>query len=331
MILRGSEWPTVYNSSGARGFYGEGYWFHDLWNRFGLDYSGAGFVSKTTTIDPRPGNMPIESRTWRPMERVPRCIVVKPYEGVVLNSVGLSGPGAQKVLAMLRHVHNVFTAPKIMVSFMAIEEKLAGRMKELQRFVDLFGELLENRPIGSIALQINVSCPNVEHGGQDAVKSSRVLLQSLENQGRGRLPNVPALVKLNALVDPFLAADISRHDRCDGIIASNTIPWGQLPDEIPWKKLFGSDTSPLAHLGGGGLSGKPLLPIVGRWIREARLAGLKKPIIAGGGILSQKDAQFLLECGADAIELGSVAILRPWRVQGIIKFVNEYTQSRHQT
>ncbi|MEK7078406.1 MAG: hypothetical protein AAB911_02450, partial [Patescibacteria group bacterium] len=112
--------------------------------------------------------------------------------------------------------------------------------------------------------------------------------------------------------------DIANHSACDAICISNTIPWGQLPDRIDWEGLFGSKISPLAHLGGGGLSGKPLLPLVIDWITKARRVGLRKHINAGGGILSIKDGMKVFMAGADSISLGSIAFLRPWRVEGII-------------
>ena len=49
---------------------------------------------------------------------------------------------------------------------------------------------------------------------------------------------------------------------------------------------------------------------------------MKTPIVGGGGILSVRDAFDMLDAGANAIELGSVSILRPWRVAGIIRAVN---------
>src|SRR5208282_391343 len=90
--LRGIDFGNVFNASGARGFHGEGYWFHRLWRPFGLDYAGSTFVAKTTTLMPRMGNMPIDE-SGKPVGMLPDCIVVKPAAGVVLNAVGLSGPG----------------------------------------------------------------------------------------------------------------------------------------------------------------------------------------------------------------------------------------------
>jgi dihydroorotate dehydrogenase len=105
-------------------------------------------------------------------------------------------------------------------------------------------------------------------------------------------------------------------------VVSNSIPWGKFRGRIDWKGLFGSEVSPLAGMGGGGLSGRPLLPIVMDWIRAARSSGLHKAIVGGGGILSSLDAAQMMSCGVDAIEIGSVSILRPWRVAGIIRHAN---------
>ena len=81
--------------------------------------------------------------------------------------------------------------------------------------------------------------------------------------------------------------------------------------------------SPLAHLGGGGLSGKPLLPIVAEWVLNARKLGIEKPINAGGGILSPDDVDVLKSAGASSVSVSSAAILRGWRVKKIIRRANE--------
>ena len=125
--------------------------------------------------------------------------------------------------------------------------------------------------------------------------------------------------KFNILAPVCAVREISRDPHCDAICVSNTIPWGKLPERINWKKLFGSEISPLAEFGGGGLSGKPLLPLVAEWVRKARLCDVKKPINAGGGILSPDDLVPLRLAGASSVFIGSVATLRPWRVKKIIK------------
>lgn len=327
MKLRGIEFGNVFNASGARGFYGEGYWFHRLWRPFGLDYTGSTFVAKTTTLLPRKGNMLLDPDN-RPLDLLPDCIVVKPWKGVVLNAVGLSGPGAlaltQKWGDTSEKISNGVLwrpPPKFMLSFMSVHPTLEERLREALAFAVMMAFVVSAHGKEKFALQMNFSCPNVGLGMDrysDLADEIRQVLDILEPLG------IPLLVKVNALFPPDVVRDVvERHAACDGLIVSNTIPWGQLRKRIDWKALFGSDTSPLAKYdGGGGLSGKPLLPIVKDWVARVRVAGVKKNIVAGGGILTASDAHQLLDVGADAIELGSVAILRPWRVGGIIRDVN---------
>ena len=323
MQMRGVEWGNVFNASGARGFQREGYWFHRLARFAGLRYDGATFVTKTTTLMPRRGNMDLDEQL-RPLHLVPDCIVVKPLRGVVLNAVGLSGPGARVLIDRWRHADLKEKKQKgqflgqMVVSFMAVERTMQDRITEAASFLTMFEPFVKDNGTSFTALQLNFSCPNtaIDHGAELATEVKAVLDKAA---GLG----VPIMLKLNALVAPEEACALASHEACDAVVCSNTIPWGKLPDRIDWHGLFGSVHSPLVKYGGGGLSGKPLLPIVEQWIRAAMKCGMRKPIVGGGGILSKRAAYRLIDAGASAVELGSVSILRPWRVAGIIAAVNE--------
>ena len=117
------------------------------------------------------------------------------------------------------------------------------------------------------------------------------------------------------------ARAIADHPACDALCVSNTIPWGEMADRIDWAGLFGS-RSPLDRVGGGGLSGAPLLPIVAGWIAEARREGITVPINAGGGILRPADAGVLREAGASSVFVGTIAMLRGWRLARTIRHAN---------
>jgi dihydroorotate dehydrogenase (NAD+) catalytic subunit len=199
---------------------------------------------------------------------------------------------------------------------MSVAATPAERAREARAFFAIFNPFVLNRGRMWTALQINFSCPNV---GLDLTHLTDEVHEVLDSAAK---LEIPILVKLNALVPVEVVKTIAAHPSCDAIVCSNTIPWGKLPERIDWKGLFGSDTSPLAKYGGGGLSGKPLLPIVADWIRDVRAAGVTTPIVGGGGILCRQDAERLLDVGADAVEIGSVSILRPWRVRSIIRYVN---------
>ncbi len=327
MKLRGEEWAPVFNASGARGFVGEGYWFHRLWWPFGLRWSGAEFVAKTTTLLGRPGNMPLRP-DHTPAELRPRCVVVKPLKGVVLNSVGLSGPGAEVLFKLWREAwgrhwtFGISPKPRIrrgFISYMSVQSTPEGRLAETEGFARLFHEFCLQAGTMNVGLQVNFSCPNVSLPTEKLVSEVGEILGAFRQSSDA---GVPIIAKFSAAtpVEGVVRACMDSRE-CDAISVSNTIPWGKLADRIPWSDLFGRSESPLAHLGGGGLSGAPLLPIVKDWVVEARKLGFSKPVIAGGGILSRADADLMLDVGADAVELGSVAILRPWRVAGIIKHV----------
>lgn len=317
MKLKGIDFGYILNASGARNFFGEtnAWWWHRFWKPFGLDWSGSTFVAKTTTIDSRPGNMPL-TNTLQPLEFFPKCIRVNFRKAAVLNAVGLSGPGIDALLAANEWQKR--TEPFI-VSFMAVEPDPADRLKKTEQFCERMSEPDFDSPFG---VEINLSCPNVGLDPSGLIKEAKNILDVFER----KLPQIPAILKFNVLVPVSTAMEVASHKNCSAVTISNTLPWGKLPDRVDWKSLFG-ETSPLADFGGGGLSGSPLLPLIYDWVNEAHAKSFPVPIIAGGGILSAGDAFSLILAGASAIEIGSVAIVRPWRVAKIIRDTNLCTKS----
>lgn len=306
MKLRDIEFGSVLDASGVRGFFGEGYRYHQMVPF--LDFEGATFVAKTTTLLPRQGNMPLRE-DFTPADFMPACVIAKPSKGVALNAIGLSGPGAEALFA--RGAWQERTEP-FFLSFMPVEAEFAKRMDEVNAFAAIFKSHLPKFR-APVALQVNLSCPNVGHRSDDFVRESIFTLAHLEQLG------VPLMAKFSVTTSPEDALKVAGIRACDAVCVSNTVPWGALPDRIDWKKLFGTETSPLARFGGGGLSGRPLLPIVADWVRRARAIGLAKPINAGGGILGPRDVLVLRDAGADSVFLGSIAMLRGWRVARTIR------------
>jgi dihydroorotate dehydrogenase len=323
MLLRGVEFGHVFNASGARGFHGEGYWFHKLWKPLGLNYDGATFVAKTTTLEPRKGNMLLDVDS-RPFDLFPDCIVVKPLDAVVLNAVGLSGPGMFPLVDRWKKRQE---PGQLILSVMSIAATPEERLQESKTMFELLRYVVDAHGTDRVGLQINLSCPNV------GLDTSHLFDEAARVLDYSRELGIGTMVKLSAIIPLGVAKLLASHDGCDALVMSNTIPWGQCADRINWRGLFGPRgdkpfVSPLAKYGGGGLSGAPLLPIVARWIRGARLVGITKPIVGGGGVLAKEDADILIDSGASAIELGSVSILRPWRVRGIIHHVNARLDSK---
>jgi len=317
MKLRGIDYGCVLDASGVEGFFGEGYPFHRFLKPFGLSFKGCTFVAKTTTLNSRKGNMRLKQGIV-PMKFKPKCIKVKLIKGIVLNSVGLSGPGAKALFEDGRWQQR---KDNFFLSFMSVCRTAAERIEELELFVRMFQEYLPDFQ-GRVGLQINFSCPNV---GLDPSKLASEVRSGLEIASA---LNIPLMPKYNITMPVELAKKICLNENCDAICVSNTIPWGQLPEKIDWQRLYRSNRSPLAHLGGGGLSGRPLLALVADWVAEARDQGIEKPINAGGGILCPKDAATLFNAGASSVFIGSMAVLRGWRVRRTIKRAHQISNRK---
>lgn len=313
MKLRGIDFGPVLCASGAMGFFGEGYWHHKFLRWLGLDFTGCTFVAKTTTLNQRDGNMPFKMGTIDPKEFFPKCIKVYFRKGIMLNAVGLSGPGAKALFEKGKWQKR--TDP-FFLSFMSVASNSKERIAELEKFVQIFSFHLHDFQ-AKVGLQINYSCPNVGLNPAELVKEARSGL------GVASHLDIPLMPKFNVLAPIEAVKEISDDPNCDAICVSNTIPWGQLPERINWKDLFGCDFSPLMEFGGGGLSGWPLLQLVSEWVICTRAMGISKPINAGGGILCPRDAETLFSVGASSVFIGSMATLCPWQVQRTIKRVHQ--------
>jgi dihydroorotate dehydrogenase (NAD+) catalytic subunit len=326
MEIRGVKFSYVWDQSGVRNFDGNGYPYHERLRRLrGFDFTGCTFVAKTTTWESRlgkvygqPGNMPLLEDQMTPAESRPKCIYVTPMSwirGVALNAVGLSGPGIMRLLEKGIWHHQKLP---FQISVMSLAKERYDRLRELRNMV----QAIKQFPSFSakFGIQLNISCPNVEHE-EDVDKTldeTRLSLAILRELGEG----VPLIVKLDALFPVKAALAMQKDPNCDALCNSNTIKWDLIPESVRWK-LFGTLKSPLAEFGGGGLSGaRWLYGLVLQWVIDARKAGIEKPIIAGGGVLSVRDADLLMFRGASAVALGSVAFLRPWRVRKIIVRIN---------
>lgn len=310
MMLRGINFGNIFGASGVEGFFGEGYWFHRTWRKFGLDFSGMTFVAKTATLAPREGNMALTKR-FTPRSPIPSCIKARVFRGAMLNAVGLANPGIEAFLQTGKWQTRV--AP-----FWLSVASLAGtrneRIEEFRRMVDMVGREKESfrAPFG---VQINLSCPNTGHNTTELIKESAEALEVVSALG------VPLMPKYSIASAPISAIrELEAHPHCDAICVSNTLPFGW--EGADWKRVWGSKYSPLARFGGGGLSGAPLRPFVCGWITRLREAGFRKPINGGGGVLSVSDVEAYRRAGASSVFIGSVATLRPWRVRSIIRYAN---------
>lgn len=320
MKLRDISFNPVLSASGAMGFKGDNseYLHHGLMWPLAPDFEGMTFVAKTVTLFKREkadgANMELDVGL-RPVELFPKCIAINWWTCETVNAVGLANCGILQMLG--REVWQAKTEPFV-ISFMSVAPTAEERIIELHRFIMILKDYLPyfNAPF---ALQINFSCPNAGINPMDLISE---VASSLDVAGILGVPIMPKFSISQMTVESAL--EISKHEHCDAICMSNTIPWFGLPQAVQVSS-FGSVVSPLIKRGltmEGGYSGPYMYPLVLDWVRRYKKAGGTKHINAGGGIFSKSDIKKLYLAGADSVFLGSVCMLRPWRVQELITYGN---------
>lgn len=300
MLLNNIEFPNVFNSSGARGFYGEGWPFHYLLRPFGLDYRGSGLITKTVTADPTFGHL--KSKFF------PDCIKVYPRKKCILNAVGLTNPGVEK---FLERADQLPQKSIISLGFSG-DKPYLQQLQEIGKWFRkayLEGKLPENF---QFAIELNWQCPNSTKLPIDPDSIQR----ALEVLDWNFLPQIPPILLKVGENFPLWSL-MKLEPTLAGVSILNSLPWGH--PAINWEKLFGTFVSPLLEYGGGALSGEPLFPLMLSYLLDLRQEGWKKPVIVGGGILTPLDLKIALGYGASAISLGGVSLLRPYRVHSLIQ------------
>lgn len=313
MKLRGIEFGNVFAGSGLMGFFGEGYWYHNvrLSRPLGLNFNGITLVTKTATAEFNKGNVNLK-KDFTPVERFPDCVKVKPFNGVTLNAVGASNPGISVLLGQGKW--QMMREPFI-ISIMALGDTERKREEENKTIVNAIGERLEDFH-APVALQENISCPNTKY---EQAKLMHGIESRLEAQSVLDIPLIPKVSIASAPIS--FMVELGKNPYLSGISSSNTVPYD-------WKEMgrlyWGKEKSPLEKYNphGGGIGGSPLTNLVCSWIKRLKDSGFNKPINGGGGILSTSNVDAFHGAGASSIFLCSAAMVRPHRFHKIVQYAN---------
>jgi dihydroorotate dehydrogenase (NAD+) catalytic subunit len=158
---------------------------------------------------------------------------------------------------------------------------------------------------GIVALEVNVSCPNVEDRSRMFAHSARATAEVMAATACGiprwakLSPNVPDIVEIAAG---------ALEGGADGLTLVNTL-LGLALDVETGRPVLGA--------GGGGLSGAAVHPVAVRAVWECRAAFPDAAIVGVGGVASGRDAVELLLAGADAVQVGTATFRdprAPWKV-----------------
>jgi dihydroorotate dehydrogenase (NAD+) catalytic subunit len=237
------------------------------------DFPFAAFVSKTVTVEPREGNPP--PRLWE-------------APAGMINSIGLPNKGLERFLAE--------DLPRLAELPVPLVVNVMGFTRaEVATLVAAFGEREE-----VAALELNVSCPNVETGTVMGADPSEIaaLLDAVRP-----LTERPLVVKLTPnCTSPAAVAQAAEQHGADAVSLINTLRGMALHPQRPDEPWLGGGT--------GGVSGPAVRAIALAQVRDVRSA-VAIPIVGMGGVQSGRHAANLLHAGADLVAVGTESFRDP--------------------
>ena len=260
---------------------------------YGLEYTDfldlndlGGFSTKGLSINPKIGNP------------VPR--VIETSSGM-LNAIGLENIGLQVFLSdKLPQLKNYKT--RIIVNFFG---------DTVQQYVEMASALSKEERID--ALEMNVSCPNVEEGGLQFSSDPTVLRQVVE--ATRKATDKFLIVKLSPNVtDITVLARAAEDAGADALSVCNTFV-GMKLDLESGKPYLANRT--------GGLSGPAIKPLALNLVYQT-VRAVKIPVIGIGGIASSEDALEFLMVGAKAIQIGTANYIDPAVTVKVLRGIRDW-------
>ncbi len=241
-------------------------------------------VVKSLSVDPWPGN---------PAPRVHETA------SGMLNSVGLQGPGLEAWLT--RDLPPLLAAgARVVVSIWGQRvDDYARAAKQLAQAMAAAGDA--GRPAPIVAIEVNVSCPNLEDRRRMFAHSPTATGEVLDAVSGST--TLPLWAKLSPNVaDLAEIAGAALASGAEAITVVNTV-LGMAIDIERRRPVLGA--------GGGGLSGAAMHPVAVRAVYDCRSAFPDAAIVGVGGIMGGVDAVELLMAGADAVQVGTATFRDP--------------------
>jgi dihydroorotate dehydrogenase (NAD+) catalytic subunit len=207
----------------------------------------------------------------------------------LINAVGLQGPGIEHWLT-----HEL---PALAATGAAVVCSIWGRSVDDYRRA---AEMLAAAPPEVVAVEVNLSCPNLEGRGSifahDAALSAAVVAATAACER-------PRWAKLSANTDRIVdIASACRDAGAEAVTLINTL-LGLAFDRETLRPSLGN--------GGGGLSGRAIHPVAVRAVFDVRQAHPDLPVIGVGGVASGWDAIELMIAGAQAVQVGTASFADP--------------------
>jgi dihydroorotate dehydrogenase (NAD+) catalytic subunit len=226
----------------------------------------------------------------------------------MLNSIGLQGPGIDAFLAN--------DVPWLLQQGSRVIVSIAG---ETIDEYSVLARKIRSTP-GISAVEVNISCPNVENRGMVFAADCDTAARVIEGVRKVIGGEIPILAKLTPDVTSIV--DVARsvvNAGADGVALINTV----------LGMVINLDTM-RPHLGGktGGLSGPAIRPIAVRAIYQVREALPNLPILGMGGVSTGRDALELIFAGASGVSIGTASFGNPTAIIEIQNQLRELLAQR---
>lgn len=232
-----------------------------------------------------------EARFGNPTPRIAEC------QAGMLNSVGLQNPGVDHVVAQeLPALRRIFRKPIIAnISGFSVED-----------YVEAVEKLTREEQVA--ILEINISCPNVRHGGMAFGTSPEAAAEI--TRAVKRVATKPVYMKLSPNVTDIVAIARACEDAgADGLSLINTL----LGMRIDLKRR-----RPVLANVMGGYSGPGIFPVALRMVYQVTGA-VGIPVIGMGGVATARDVIEMMMAGAKAVQVGAANLVDPFACKTIIE------------
>ena len=262
----------------ASGTFGYGNEFKDFYD---INILGS-FSFKGTTREARFGN---------PTPRIAEC------EAGMINAVGLQNPGIDAVIGReLPRLRTFFHKPVIAnISGFSVEE-----------YAYCCERIDKEEQVGLI--EVNVSCPNVRHGGMSFGTSPEHAAEV--TRAVKAVTTKPVYIKLSPNVTDIVSiAKACEEAGADGICLINTMLGMRI--DLQRRRPVIANTM-------GGFSGPAIFPVAVRMVYPvAKACGV--PVIGCGGVQSARDVIEMMMAGATAVEVGAANLRNPYASKEIVE------------
>jgi dihydroorotate dehydrogenase (NAD+) catalytic subunit len=237
----------------------------------------------------------VKSLSVMPWEGNPAPRVVE-LPGGMMNSVGLQGPGVAGWIAD--------ELPALRTSGARVVASIWGRtIEEYQQAAEALVPVQDQL----FAVEINVSCPNIEdrrrmfaHSCESAASVMDATTCLTAPRWAKLSPNVADIAEIAGAVGEAGAAAVT---------LTNTL-LGLVLDPVTGAPVLGG--------GGGGVSGPAMRPVSLRAVFDVAAAHPELPIIGVGGIAQAEHAVQYLRAGASAVQVGTATFANPRTTASII-------------